>query len=269
MCHIAPVYLGVGAQDGVLELTSPAIASREEAYFRPETILASPTVWATIAAILKCTPETSNQLFIEDLTTTDSEDEAADIAASLATLTRPQRLEVSVPTHRMDAPTLRTWIQDRLDRRSTRLATHYLSTGAPVSSLPPSLLERDARRLAPPPLPTTVEEHIEAAKARHDQAPEPANPSHSLHRSAGLRSHPAAEASDGVRPPPFAEPGRWNQVQLDSFEQSIKGSVRDSVPSQRMLQLTVQAAEALRPPEEAIEPVADAAQQGDRKDPLR
>eukprot|EP00808_Paulinella_micropora_P027844 g81272.t1 len=139
-------------QDGVLELTTPAIASREEAYFRPETILASPTAWATIAAIPKCTQETSNQLFIEDRTTSNSEDEATTMAASLATLTRPQRLEVSVSTHRMDAPTLRTWIQDRLDRRSTKLAVHYLSTGAPMSPTAPSPLERDTRRLAPPPL---------------------------------------------------------------------------------------------------------------------
>eukprot|EP00808_Paulinella_micropora_P031338 g37796.t1 len=151
MCRIASVYLDVGAQDGVLELTTPAIASREEAYFRPETILASPTAWATIAAILKCTQETSNQLFIEDRTTSKSEDEATTMAASLATLTRPQRLEVSVSTHRMDAPTLRTWIQDRLDRRSTKLAVHYLSTGAPMSPTTPSPLERDTRRLAPTP----------------------------------------------------------------------------------------------------------------------
>eukprot|EP00808_Paulinella_micropora_P030613 g66886.t1 len=131
-------------QDGVLEVTTPAIASRKEAYFRPETILASPTAWVTIAAILKCTQVTSNQLFIDDHTPTDSDDEAVTMVTSLVTFTRPQRLEVSVSTHRMEAPTLRTWIQDRLDRRSTRLAIHYLSAGVPMSSSPPSPSEQDA-----------------------------------------------------------------------------------------------------------------------------
>eukprot|EP00808_Paulinella_micropora_P027420 g20504.t1 len=229
MCRIASVYLDVGAQDGVLELTTPAIASREDAYFRPETILASPTAWATIAAILKCTQETSNQLFIEDRTTSNSEDEATTMAASLATLTRPQRLEVLVSTHRMDAPTLRTWIQDRLDRRSTRLAVHYLSTGAPMSPTAPSPLERDTRRLAPPPLPMTVEEHIEAAMVRHDRAPGPADPSHSYNRSTGLQPHPGPDAVDGARPPPLLNLEDGTRYKLTLSSRASRGAYK--IPS--------------------------------------
>eukprot|EP00808_Paulinella_micropora_P030612 g66884.t1 len=113
----------------------------------------------------------------------------------------------------------------------------------------------------------TAEEHVDEAMARHDHAPGPANNAHSFNRHTGLLTYPAKEASGGARPPPFAEPERWNQVQRDSFEQSIKGSVQDSVPPQRMLQLAVRAAEALRPPEAADEPVAGADQRSDRKDP--
>eukprot|EP00808_Paulinella_micropora_P006121 g54803.t1 len=87
----------------------------------------------TIAAILKCSQDTSNQLFIEDLSTTDSDDEAATRAASLTTLTRPPRSLSINPPHGCPHPS-------HMDPRPTGQTEHEVGDPLPVHRSPHVLL---------------------------------------------------------------------------------------------------------------------------------